>query len=78
MALRFSGDTALLTGRAMRHVTVVFTLALTWLAVVAGLTAKTPDGAGAFSYPLVFLPFISSTFVPTDTMPAPVRAFADN
>jgi ABC-2 type transport system permease protein len=36
------------------------------------------DGAGAFSYPIIFLPFISSAFVPTDTMPGPVRAFADH
>jgi ABC-2 type transport system permease protein len=36
------------------------------------------DGAGAFAYPLIFLPFISSAFVPTHTMPGPVRAFADN
>ena len=57
---------------------VLFTLALTWLAVVAGLSAKTVDGASAFSYPLIFLPFISSAFVPTDTMPGPVRAFAEN
>jgi ABC-2 type transport system permease protein len=56
----------------------VFTLALTWIAVIAGLAAKTPDGAGAFSYPIIFLPFISSAFVPTDTMPAVVRAFAEN
>src|SRR5580693_6454881 len=52
--------------------------AAAWLAVIAGLSAKTPDGAGAFSYPLIFLPFISSAFVPTRTMPGPVRAFADN
>ncbi|MGW6229109.1 ABC transporter permease, partial [Cellulosimicrobium cellulans] len=57
---------------------VLFTLALTWLAVVAGLSAKTVDGASAFSYPLIFLPFISSAFVPTDTMPAPVAWFAEN
>ncbi|WP_062349558.1 ABC transporter permease [Herbidospora yilanensis] len=57
---------------------VLFTLALTWLAVIPGLTAKTIDGASAFSYPLVFLPFLSSAFVPTDTMPGPVRAFAEN
>ncbi|MFD4369735.1 ABC transporter permease [Rhodococcus sp. NPDC058521] len=57
---------------------VVFTLALTWLALVPGLTAKSVDGASAFSYPLVFLPFISSAFVPTDTMPGPVRVFAEN
>ena len=36
------------------------------------------DGASAFSYPLIFLPFISSAFVATATMPGPVRAFAEN
>jgi ABC-2 type transport system permease protein len=36
------------------------------------------DGASAFAYPLIFLPFISSAFVPTATMPGPVRAFAEN
>lgn len=56
----------------------LFTLALTWLAVIAGLSAKSVDGASAFSYPLIFLPFISSAFVPTDSMPGPVRWFAEN
>jgi len=56
----------------------IFTLALTWIAVIAGLAAKTPDGAGAFAYPIIFLPFISSAFVPTNTMPSAVRAFAEN
>jgi ABC-2 type transport system permease protein len=55
----------------------VRTLALTWVAVIPGLSAKSADGAIAFSYPLIFLPFISSAFVPTDTMPGPVRAFAE-
>src|SRR2546430_189381 len=55
---------------------ILFTLALTWLAVIPGLTAKSVDGASAFSYPLIFLPFISSAFVPTATMPGPVRALA--
>ncbi|MFI6316744.1 ABC transporter permease [Nonomuraea sp. NPDC050556] len=57
---------------------VLFTLALTWLAVIPGLTAKTPDGASAFSFPLIFLPFLSSAFVPTATMPGPVRFFAEH
>ena len=57
---------------------ILFTLALTWLAVIAGLSAKTVDGASAFSYPLILLPFISSAFVPTDSMPAPVAWFAEN
>ena len=45
---------------------------------IAGLAAKSTDGAGGFAYPLIFLPFLSSAFVPTDGMPGPVRAFAEN
>jgi ABC-2 type transport system permease protein len=63
---------------AIAGILVLFTLALTWIAVIAGLSAKTVEGAGAFAYPIIFLPFISSAFVPTGTMPGPVRAFADN
>jgi len=63
---------------AVAGILALFTLALTWLAVIAGLSAKSVDGAGAFSYPLIFLPFISSAFVPTESMPSLVRAFAEN
>jgi ABC-2 type transport system permease protein len=63
---------------AVTAILLLFSLALTWLAVIPGLTAKTADGASAFAYPLIFLPFISSAFVPTATMPGPVRAFAEN
>src|ERR1700749_4161086 len=63
---------------AVAGILFLFTLALTWIAVIPGLTAKSVDGASAFSYPLIFLPFISSAFVPTAKMPGPVRAFANN
>ena len=63
---------------AVAGILVLFTLALTWIAVIAGLSAKTVEGAGAFAYPIIFLPFIGSAFVPTATMPGPVRTFADN
>ena len=63
---------------AVLGILVLFVLALTWLAVVAGLSAKTVDGASAFSYPLIFLPFVSSAFVPTESMPGPVAWFAEN
>jgi len=63
---------------AVAGMLVLFTLALTWMAVIPGLTAKSVDGAGAFAYPLIFLPFVSSAFVPTETMPGPVRVFAEN
>ena len=62
---------------AVTGILILFTLMLTWIAVIAGLSAKTTDGVSAFSYPLIFLPFISSAFVPTDTMPGPVRVFAE-
>jgi ABC-2 type transport system permease protein len=63
---------------AAAGILVLFTLALTWLAVIAGLAAKSTDGAGGFAYPLLFLPFLSSAFVPTEGMPGPVRAFAEH
>ena len=63
---------------AVAGILILLILAMTWIAVIAGLSAKTVDGASAFSYPLIFLPFISSTFVPTASMPAPVAWFAEN
>jgi len=63
---------------AVSGILVLFTLALTWVAVVPGLSAKTADGAAVFAYPLVFLPFVSSAFVPTRGMPRPVRWFAEH
>lgn len=78
LAMGFRSGAGVLGWLGVTGILVLFTLALTWLAVIAGLTAKTVDGASAFSYPLIFLPFISSTFVPTERMPGPVRWFAEN
>ena len=74
----FRSGAGVLAWLGVAGILIVFTLALTWLAVIPGLTAKSPDGASAFSYPLIFLPFVSSAFVPTASMPGPVRAFAEN
>ncbi|BCJ34107.1 transport permease protein [Actinocatenispora thailandica] len=63
---------------AVAGILILYTLALTWVAVIPGLTAKSISGASGFSYPLIFLPFVSSAFVPTSTMPGPVRWFAEN
>ena len=78
LLMGFRSPAGVLAWLAVAGILILFTLALTWLAVIPGLTAKSPDGASAFSYPLIFLPFISSAFVPTTTMPGPVRAFAEN
>jgi len=78
LAMGFRSGAGVLAWLAVGGILLLFTLALTWLAVIPGLTAKSVDGASAFSYPLIFLPFISSAFVPTETMPGPVRAFAEH
>jgi ABC-2 type transport system permease protein len=78
LLMGFRTSASLLAWLAVAGILTLFTLALTWLAVIAGLTAKTVDGASGFSYVLILLPFISSAFVPTDTMPGPVRVFAEN
>ena len=78
LLMGFRSSAGILAWLSVFGILGVFTLALTWIAVIAGLAAKTPDGAGAFSYPIIFLPFISSAFVPTNTMPSAVRIFAEN
>ncbi len=78
LVMGFRSGAGLGAWAAVAGILILFTLALTWIAVLAGLSARSVDGAGAFSYPLIFLPFISSAFVPTDTMPGPVRAFAEH
>jgi ABC-2 type transport system permease protein len=78
LLMGFRSGAGVLAWLAVAGILMLFTLALTWLAVIAGLSAKTVDGASAFSYPLIFLPFISSAFVPTETMPRAVRVFAEN
>jgi ABC-2 type transport system permease protein len=78
LLMGFHSGAGVLAWFAVAGILLLFTLALTWIAVIPGLTAKSADGASAFAYPLIFLPFISSAFVPTDSMPAAVRAFAEN
>src|SRR5215208_1297601 len=78
LLMGFRSGAGVLAWLAVAGILILFTLALTWIAVIPGLSAKSADGAIAFSYPLIFLPFISSAFVPTETMPGPVRVFAEN
>lgn len=78
LVMGFRTGAGMLEWLAVAGILVLLTLALTWIAVIAGLVSKSVDGASAFSYPLILLPFVSSAFVPTESMPGPVRAFAEN
>ena len=78
LIIGFRSPAGLLAWLAVAGILGLFTLALTWVAAIAGLMATSVDGAGAFAYPIILLPFISSAFVPTQSMPPVVRAFAEN
>jgi len=78
LAMGFRSGAGVLAWIAVVGIMTLFTLALTWLAVIPGLTAKSVDGASGFAYPLIFLPFVSSAFVPTAGMAAPIRWFAEH
>ncbi len=58
-------------------VLAVISFALIWLSVALGLVAKSVEGASSLPTPLVFLPFLGSGFVPTDSMPTWLRWFAE-
>ncbi|HET7902724.1 MAG TPA: ABC transporter permease [Candidatus Nanopelagicales bacterium] len=55
----------------------LFTLALTWFSVAIGLWAKTPESASNIPMFLILLPFLSSGFVPTESLPTALRWFAE-
>jgi ABC-2 type transport system permease protein len=78
LVMGFRSSAGVLSWLAVAGIITLFTLALTWIAAIAGLSAKSVDGAGVIAYPIHFLPIISSAFVPTASMPGPVRAFAEN
>lgn len=78
LLMGFRSGAGVLAWLSVAGILLLFTLALTWIAVIPGLSAASIEGASVFSYPLIFLPFLSSAFVPTQTMPGPVRWFAEN
>ncbi|MFJ3402847.1 ABC transporter permease [Promicromonospora sp. NPDC090134] len=51
---------------------------ITWLATLVGVLVRSPDAAGGFSFFVMFLPYVSSAFVPVDTLPGWLRGFAEH
>jgi ABC-2 type transport system permease protein len=62
---------------AAAGVLALITLAVTWLSVALGMVTKTVEAASNLPMPLVFLPFLGSGFVPTESMPVGLRWFAE-
>ncbi|MFG2879290.1 ABC transporter permease [Streptomyces sp. NPDC048337] len=57
---------------------IAYITAISWLAAALGLLANSPEGAGGFTFLMMFLPYPSSAFVPIDTMPSWLHGFADH
>ena len=63
---------------ALVGVVGLIALALTWVTVALGIRSKTVEGASNVPMPLLLLPFLGSGFVPTESMPIPMRWFAEH
>ncbi len=62
---------------AAAGILAALSLAITWLSVAFGLVAKSAEAASNLPMFLIVLPFLGSGFVPTDSMPAGLRWFAE-
>jgi len=78
VALGFRPDTGPLAWLAAFGVLAMAAFAITWLSVGMGLVTKSVETASNLPTPLALLPFLSSGFVPTDSMPAGLRQFAEH
>jgi ABC-2 type transport system permease protein len=56
----------------------LFALALSWLAAAIGLLARSAEAANSFTFVLMFIPYVSTAFVPAHTLPGVLRGFAEN
>jgi ABC-2 type transport system permease protein len=77
LAIGFRPDASPVEWVATAGVLAMVGFALTWLSVAFGMVAKTVESASNLPQPLVFLPFLGSGFVPTDSMPVGLRWFAE-
>jgi len=78
LALGFDATASPLDWLAAIGLLALVTFAVTWLAVALGLVTKSVEAASNLPMPLILLPFLGSGFVPTDSMPAALRWFAEN
>ena len=74
----FRPDAGVLEWLAVAGMLLLWVLALSWVAVCFGLIARTVEGANGFTFLVLFLPYLSSAFVPVETMRAGLRAVAAN
>ena len=78
LAVGFRSDASGVEWLAAAGLVTLFILAFTWIAVALGMAAGSVEGAAAFGFVALFLPYVSSAFVPTDGLPGTLRWLADH
>jgi ABC-2 type transport system permease protein len=78
LVIGFSPNASALEWLGVLGVLLAFMTAISWVAACFGLIAKSAEGAGAFSFAIMFLPYVSSAFVPTSTMPGALAWIGDH
>ncbi len=76
--LGFRADATVLGWLGAVGVIVAYVLAITCAATFVGVLVRSPAAAGGFGFFMLFLPYVSSAFVPPGTMPAWLRGFAEH
>jgi ABC-2 type transport system permease protein len=77
LAIGFSPNATAIEWLAAFGLLILISVAVIWFSVACGLVSKSVETASNLPMPLILLPFLSSGFVPTDSMPAGMRLFAE-
>lgn len=78
VAMGFRPDATAVEWLATAGLLLLYVLALSWLAAGLGALASSTEAASGLSFVMLFVPYLSSAFVPTGSMPAPLRAVAEH
>jgi len=78
IAMGFRPSASPLEWVAAAGLLLLYVLALSWLAAGLGAVAKSVESASALSFFMLFLPYLSSAFVPTDTMPSFLQGISEH
>ncbi len=76
LAVGWRPDASLAGWAGAAAMIVLFILALSWLAAAAGLLTRGAEAANAVTFVFMFIPYVSTAFVPAGTMPGWLRGFA--
>jgi len=78
VALGFRAEAGVAGWAAAVGVILLWVLAITWVATFVGVAVRSVDAASGFTFGMLFLPYVSSAFVPTDSMPTWLQGFAEH